>query len=445
MRKSTLVLVVIAAAVVGFVYWHEFRHPAAQKTKTNPPVFHFQPEAVASVTFQRDGKTIVVERKGADWQIVEPIDTRADKNTVESLLNDVTLARVSRTLKPEKNGLKPFGLEPPAATLDFKLEDGKQHAIKLGSADYSGNSVYAQVDASKDVILVPISVLQDGSKTVANLRDNSVLGISSGSSVQSFQLRTPSGVVDARRTGSPGSGTWAIDKPIKAAGDASAISSLLGTISGGKLSKVVSENARDLGRYGLTHPTLSLDVHLKSGSSRALQIGRKAGDRYYARDTSRDMVFLVPASFEKHLDKTLYDLRDKQILHGFPDDFTRVDYTAGSVHFSLGVDKKGQWVMFQPAAEKDKKVANWKIFSPLTSAQAEQIIDHPSASLMAQVAHPAIQIVLTRKKGGEEKFRISKPFGKSVYLWVNSGSGLYRVAKSTYESLLFKSPKDLLR
>jgi hypothetical protein len=444
MRKSTLVLVVIAAAVVGFVYWHEFKRAPAEKTKTHPAVFKFQPEQVATITIRRPGRTIVIERQGTGWQITQPVDTRADKNAVKSLLNDVTLAHAAHTLTPSGNQLKAFGLETPAATLAFKLEKGKEHRLKLGSADFSGNSAYAQADGSKEVVLVPASLLQDGKKTVQALRDNSVLGISSDA-VQSFDLKTPSGAVDVRRVGSGESTSWSIEKPLKAGGDPSAISTLLSNVSSAKLSKVVSESAKDLARYGLTRPAISFAVNLKSGGQRALELGRKQGDQYYARDTSRNMVFLVPASVEKQLDQSLYNLRDKQILHGLPGDFTRIDYTAGSLQFSCGVDSKGHWTMFTPASDKGKEVANWKIFNPLTSASAEQVIDHPPASLMAQVAHPAIQIVLTRKKGGRETFRLSKPSGKSAYIWVSSGSGLYRIAKSTYDSLLFKSAKDILR
>ncbi len=444
MRKSTLIVVVIAAALVGFVYWHEFARAPVEKSEANPAVFHFQPEEVASLTLARPSGTIVLERKGTGWQIVQPIETRADKAAVNSLLDDVTLARASRTLTASAGELKNFGLAPPAVTMDFRLQNGQERQLKVGSADYSGNSAYAQAGGSKSVVLVPDSVLQDGSKTLADLRDNSVLGIS-GDQVESFDLESPSGNIEAKRSGSVAADTWAIDKPRQAAGDSTAIATLLGDVTNGKIAKVVSEDAAGLSRYGLEHPTLAFDVHLKSGTERALDLGRKEGDQYYARDSSRNMVFLVPASLEKQLDKSLFDLRDKQVLHGLPEDFTRVDYTAGSLQFSCGVDKSGQWTMFEPATDKGKKVANWKIFNPLSSATANQILDSPPPALLAEVARPAIQIVLTRKAGGKETFRFAKPAGKSVYLWVSDGSGLYRVGKDTYDSLVFKSPADILR
>jgi Domain of unknown function (DUF4340) len=445
MKKSTLVVVLIALAFGGYVYWHEFkRTPPAVSSATNPAVFHFQPGDVSSITFSRPGApAVVVNRDGKGWQIAQPVQTRADGNAITSLLNDITLSHASRTLTPAGNGLADYGLATPVATLDFKLKDGKTHTLKIGSLDFSGNSVYAQTDGSKDVILVPKSVSTDGSKTLADLRDNSVLGISSDD-VQAFHLKTPSLDFQARRS-VKNPEAWSIEKPRPMIGDSTAISQLLDGVSNAKLAKVVNETGEDLARYGLTHPAISLEVDLASGSQRTLELGGKLADRYYARDTSRKMVFLVPDSLEKQLDQNLFALRDKRLLRELPGSFTRVDYHTGSFQFSCGVDKSGKWTMIAPAADKGKAVENWKVFDPLSGASALAILDSPPPSLMAEIAHPAIEIDLTRKDGSKKIFRISKPVGSDVYVWVNDESGLYRIDKQTYKSLLFTTPGDVLQ
>jgi len=444
MKKSTLVVVVIALALGGFVYWHEFKRTPPAVNATNPSIFHFQPEDVRSITFSRPGAPpVVVDRQDTGWQIVQPVETRADGSTITSLLDDITLAHSSRTLTPTGKELSDFGLATPAATLDFHLKDGKTHSLKIGAPDFSGSSAYAQADGSKQVILVPKSVSADGSKTLAQLRDNSVLGISSDK-VQSFHLKTPSADIEARRS-AKNAEAWSIEKPRPMIGDSTAISQLLDSVSNAKLADVVSESAGDLARYGLSRPDISLEVHLDSGADRTLELGRKQADQYYARDTSRNMVFLVPSSLEKQLDQTLFALRDKRLLRELPGSFTSVDYHAGSFQFSCGVDKSGKWTMSQPAADKGKAVENWKVFDPLSSANALAILDAPSPALMAEVAHPAIEIDMTRKDGSRKIFRISKPSNGDVYVWVNDESGLYRVDKQTYDSLLFKTPADVLQ
>lgn len=443
MKKSTLVLIGIAIIVVGFVYWYEFKRTPAEKTQTNPAVFHFQPEDVKSVTLSRPGQSIVIARDATGWRMTQPVQTRADSDAVTTLLNDVTLSHSSRTLTASPAQLKTFGLAPPALTLDFTLKNGQQRELKVGETDFSGDSVYAQTGASAQVILIPASVLTDGSKTVAQLRDPSVLGISFAG-VQSFDLRNPAGNFEADRTTGNDS-NWMIEKPVKVLGDGTAIQNLIDDVAGAKFAKVVSENADHLASYGLDHPAISFQVHLRSGGERALELGRADAGQFYARDTSRDMVFLVPASLRKYLDVNLFDLRDKKLVNSLPEDFSRIDYRSAKLRFSCGVNNTGDWVMFLPASDKNKKVANWKVFNPLSSASAKNIIDSPPASLQNLMKDPAIVIDLTRTDGSKKTIRISHPVGNSIYASATGTNGLFQLAKSDLDSLFFKSASDVLQ
>jgi Domain of unknown function (DUF4340) len=443
MKKSTLALLVIAVVVVGLVYWFEFKKPPTQKTATNPVVFHFRPEEVESVTLSHAGQTIVINRQGNGWQIAQPVDTRADSTQIGSLLNDVSLSHSSRSLTATAAQLKSFGLAPPALTLRFKLKNGQQHQLKVGDTDFTGASAYAQADQADQVLLVPASVLTDGDKPLAQLRDNSVLGISEDD-VESFQLKTPVADISVARTGS-GQSNWTIEKPSKARGDSTAIQQLIGDVSGAKLTKVVSETADQLGRYGLAQPALSFVVRLKSGADRTLELGRKQGDQIYARDTSRNMIFLAPANLDQQLNQNLFTLRNKKVLNSLPEDFTRIDYRSASLSFSCGVNNTGNWVMFQPASDKNKEVANWKVFNPLSSAVAKIIIDSPPASLEALMKNPAITIDLTRTDGAKKTIRISRPVGNDVYVSASDQPGLFQMAKSSLDSLSFKSASDILQ
>ncbi|HEV2387101.1 MAG TPA: DUF4340 domain-containing protein [Candidatus Acidoferrales bacterium] len=443
MKKSTLVLVVIAAAVVGFVYWHEFKRPPKQQAETNPTVFHFQPEDVTAVTYARPGQDLLAERNGTGWEILQPVKTRADQNAVNGLLDEVTLARASRTLAPTAEQLKTFGLAPPAVTIELKLKNGQTHQLKIGANDYSGDNVYAMADGSPQVLLLSGSVAAQAKKGLNDLRDSSVLGISDFD-VKSFDLKTAGGEIAAERAGGTG-GSWSIEKPRPMAGDDTAIGQLLTNVASAKLASVVSEQGGGLARYGLDHPQLSLTVRLNAGGERALEIGKKQGDQYYARDTSRDAVFLVPASVEKQLDVKLFDLRDKKLMHSLPEDFSQLSYQAGSLRFTCGVDKDGNWVISAPAAEKGKAVANWKLFDPLSSNNATGILDPAPPGLAAKLNHPAVEIALTRKGGGTKTYRISAAEGDSVYVESSGEPGLYRVPKQMLDSLTFKSVTDVLR
>lgn len=440
MRKSTWVVVALAAAVVGLVYWHEFRRTPPPPAETHPLIFSFQPEDVASVVVARGGQTVTLERQGALWQMTSPTRTRADQNAVNALLDGVTLARASRTLETSSTGLANFGLQTPAVVLTFRLKKGEQHTLRLGTTDFSGTSVYAQVDGSAQVMLIPQSVLQQADRPPDQWRDNSVLGISEWD-VKSFVLKTPAGRWQLRRT----DGDWAIEQPEHLRADTAAVNQLLSQVAQAKLAKVVQESDARRERFGLASPRLQLEVTLNSGEQRSLSLGNKVGDQYYAEDSSRPMVFLVPASLYDQLNRRLFDLRDKKLLHALPEDFSRLEYRAGNLHFVWTVDREGKWVVAEPASDRNKEVANWKVFDPLSSATANEIFDHPPPAVAALLARPAVTIELTRKDGTRKTIRLTRAEGDHIYASVSDSPGIYRLPKQTLEDLTFHAVADLLR
>jgi Domain of unknown function (DUF4340) len=439
MKRSTLILVAVAAAVGAFVYFREYRRPPAnEKPVAAKTAFHFAEADVAGLTIARAGSSVAAERQGGQWQITAPVRTRAEQGAIGDIVDDLVDAPISRTLPAGQGRLHAFGLDQPAVTLEIRLKNGQQHRVRLGNLDFSGQEVYAQMDGANDAVLLPAELRARADKSLDQLRDRSVLGFSTWE-VNGFELKDPSGDFELAKQASG----WKIEKPQALAADASAVESLLGQVSGARLTSVASETANDLGRYGLEHPALSFEIRLAPGGARALLLGKKSGEEYYARDTARSMIFLVPASLYKNLDLTLFDLRDKKVLPESFDQFSRIEIRNRNGRMALATDLNGGWRVQEPPALKNKVADGWRILDPLTNAAAEDILDSPPASLAALFARPAVEIELTDKSGKKEKIALSPPSGESAYLRVGKGPALYRVGKKTLESLEFK-PSDIV-
>jgi Domain of unknown function (DUF4340) len=439
MKRSTLILVMVAALVGGFVYFHEYRRPPAKpKAETNQPAFGFEGADVAALTLTRAGSSLAVERQGGQWEITAPVRTRADQGAVGDLVDELVTAQISRTLPAAPDRLRAFGLEEPAVTLEVRLRTGKQHSVRLGNVDFSGQAVYAQLDRSRDVVLLPAELRSRADKPLDAFRDRSVLGFSTWD-VEAFELKDPSGDFRLVKQGND----WKMKKPRPLVADAAAVSSLLSQASAGRIGKVASETASHLGRYGLDAPTLSLEIQLAQGGRRALLLGKKSGDEYYARDTSRAMVFLVPASLYQKLDATLFDLRDKKILHETSDQFSRLAIRNRHGRIVLAAERNGAWKVSQPAALANKTADGWRILDPLRQATAKEILDTPPASVTARLVRPEVEVELTDKKGKTVRIALSPPVGSSAYLRVGEGPAVDRVGKQTLDLLNFK-PSDIV-
>src|ERR1700737_4219614 len=100
MRKSTLLLVVLALGLGGFVYYYEVkRTPPTKKAEDESiPAFSFRAEDVKSLEFARSGQTISIEKRDGKWLITQPVETRADASVIEGIATELARARISRTL-----------------------------------------------------------------------------------------------------------------------------------------------------------------------------------------------------------------------------------------------------------------------------------------------------------------------------------------------------------
>jgi hypothetical protein len=112
------------------------------------------------------------------------------------------------------------------------------------------------------------------------------------------------------------------------------------------MQKLVENDAKDLGKYGLDKPDATVTVN--AGSTRAsLAIGKKEGDSVYARDLSRPIVFTIPATTATDLEKDASTLRRKDMFDGRSFNSTRVELKRGSETLSFekskGKDGKDVW------------------------------------------------------------------------------------------------------
>src|SRR5215510_407585 len=180
MKRNTLILLLVAAVVGVVVYFLEIK-PGKQrdeKSDESKPAFAFKREDIASISITRGGETVTVEDKDGKWTITQPVTAQANQSTVDSLVSSLTSAKIERSLSPSEEETKSFGLSEPVVQVEIKLKSGDTQKLKLGEKDFSGLSAYAQIGDSSDVSLVPAAVLTNADKSLNDLRDKAILGLS---------------------------------------------------------------------------------------------------------------------------------------------------------------------------------------------------------------------------------------------------------------------------
>src|SRR3984885_8322348 len=457
-KKSTLIILLAAVIVGSAAYYFDWKR--GQKDTENgvidatKPAFTLRTEAddfsSLAISYPADpnSRAIHFEKQNGAWQIIQPLQTGADDPSLQGILQQLVSARVAQTEPGTPDRLKVFGLDPPDVVLDFQMKNGAKHSLRLGKKDFTGVSVYAIVDNAKDVVLLPESLLVSADKPLQDLRDHSVLHLAT-EYANSFDLKNASGELAAAKDHD----AWKFTGPVSAPGDADAISSLLSAVSNARMTTIASETPDHLANYGLANPAISFTVSDSKGKSATLLVGKKEGDEYFARDTSRPTIFRINQDLYKKLGESFSGLRDKKITFS-----TSANITHTELHNASGTllcsrknetdwtcdatdqkDDQSKQAAQQKANQQAKPVSLDKLFNPLQQATAEEVLDRPTPALLGNLAKPAFAAILTDKNGKNLKVEISKESGGFVYARTSEAPTIYKLKAQTLSDLSFKA------
>ncbi len=434
MKRSTLILLLVAV-LGGVATYYTLIKPGKSRDEepdTTRPAFNVKREDLSSITITRGGQAVNLENENGKWVIKQPLNSAADESALNSLVGDIVSAKVQREFDAETGRLKNYGLAEPPVKLEFKLKNGRQHRVELGSKDVSESYAYAKIDGSQKVALLPVSLLTSSDKSLNDLRDRSVLGATQYE-IDAVEINNESGGFELAKKDSE----WAIKSPVEAAAEESEVTSLLGDITSAKAVEVVSEAGDDPAKYGLDKPKVSVTAQLASGGERTISLGSKVDDKYYAKASDRPQIFKVEASLYDKLNTKLSSLRSKSFVKIDRDNLTRVQIKNPNGTLVAEKNAEGKWLVKEPADKKDKEASTFKFLDPIET-KATEVIDKPSGAVAAKLAKPAIEVRLTGKDGKTTVIKVSPADGDDAYVRVEGRPEVYKVGKSFVEGLSFK-------
>lgn len=438
-KKSTLFILLGAIALGAAVYYFDWKRGQKDAEKsaadTSRPVFSIPSGSeIVSLVITRPQVAgegpIRLEKQNGTWQILQPLKTQADEQVISGIVETLSNSRIESNQPGTPDRMKVYGLDPPAVSVEFKLQNGLEHTLKLGNKDFTNTYVYGQIDG-KDVALLPSAMRTQTDLSVDFLRDHNVLHFAQND-VSAFSLKNPSGQIEAKKE----KAGWTFAQPDAGQlADESDVASLLNSVSGAKMTGLVAESAENLSKYGLSAPAITFTATDGSGKSATLLVGKKEGSDYYAKDSSRPTIFNVNETLYTKLTETYGDLRDKKLVHLTQADFTRAELHNENGTLVITPKAEQDWVAEAPAEIKGKAIATWKIFPPVANARAIAIVDHPSAEIQTKLAKPLVQMTLTTKDGKTITVSFTPAIDDFVYAKTSGATTVYKLNKNVLADL----------
>ena len=323
--RSTLVLIVVLAGLVGYIYYLNNREAAPEDAKE---------KAFASVSAEdieeiqiksASGQTSRVQKVDGTWKIVAPESADADQSELSSITGSLATLELQRVVDEKGADAKPYGLEPPRLEVEFRAKGDKEpRRIQFGERTPTGGDLYARIPGQPRIFLVSSFLDATFNKDTFALRDKTVIKIDRDK-VDRLEIVADKRSVTLAKDGME----WRIIAPVMARADFAAVEGSLERLSSAQMQAIVSNDASDLKKHKLDPPVAT--VTAAAGSSRAtLLFGATENAVIYARDSARPMVFTVAPTLYTDIVRDLGEFRRKDLFDSRSFTATHVEFTRGA-------------------------------------------------------------------------------------------------------------------
>jgi hypothetical protein len=457
---TTLVVLAVAGAIGGAALWvtRDTEKKAEQKEKSAKLFDGFDKAKVRKIKLLRDGKLVATLTRAdasAQWKVSDPIASDADGTTVDAMLNG--LADFKQKSDLGSADPKQYGLDRPNTVVTVTMDDGKEQSLEVGETNPFDSSVYVRKSGEKTVRIADGWSKAPFEKQLLDVRDKRVLHVDDSAEVRRLEVAGTSPAYKLEKDGT----SWKLLAPQQGAADASTADRVASVLKSLRATAIAAESAEGaaLKQYGLAPAkiTVQLTVALPGGKDtyrRTLLLGQPAPQKgsvavkTYAKRGDAATVFEVDQQILKDLQKDVFDLQDKSLVHVNREDVRKIVFEKPGAPRIVVERKKEQprdggfadetFTVLEPKHGEAKK---WKLSSALysiTGLRAAAFAAKPDASAFNEARTISLlgegdKLLATVRIGGETKD------GKRRYASSETQARIAEIEKSTADDL----PKSL--
>jgi hypothetical protein len=392
-------------------------------------VLTFDRSAVTGLDIATPDETLGLVAADGKWRLTRPAALAADSAVVGDFLDKLGAARVKEFVAEGPASLGSYGLDRPLR-VDIQTGRDKDRATKtllVGRVDTAKQGVYAMRPGEPSVLLLPEDVWKALPKSVAVLRDKTVVAFDRDK-VARIEIDGAQGTVTLARENNQ----WRIVAPEVLAADQVEAGALLRKLGELKAQAFLTEDASGIPRY-LAKPELRVTITPEGGPATTLLLAPSSERRgnqpsAYAAVAGSGPLVLVDAAALRDLGRTVNDLRDRRLLGEVePKDVKRVAVKRGGKSVVLERQGENEWRMVEPSkgTAKSSKVDDllytaralkWKdIVAPRGEEPARYGLDAPELEItLGRADGSEIGTVLVGKREGDRVFVRTKA-GPAIY------------------------------
>lgn len=282
-------------------------------------VLEFSKSNAKKLTVKREDKTFVCQINKDDdskWDLLEPIKCEADKTEIDDILWDLSYLKAKVFVEEDPKDLKPYGLDKPSIEATVEFEKEVEEEEKEGEEKKDDDDKDEGEEKKKKKVMMT-KVLLIGKKTdddryYAKVKDEDLVFETEESYVKNLKEELASKNIlkvekddvkavtlayakDSKtvKIEKDGDDKWKMTKPEEKSYDKSDVDDILDELDDFRAKSIETYAAKDLAKYGLAKPCLTITLDLGDGQ-KTVHIGdKKDDDLYYAKAEGKDFIFLA--------------------------------------------------------------------------------------------------------------------------------------------------------
>jgi hypothetical protein len=434
--RSTLVLLLVLAGLVGYIYFYERKQPdPSAATEQKQKVFTVEADKIVELeVVAASGDRTLLRKTGDAWRISEPLDVKADDTEVSGIVSNLASLEIQRVVDEKAADLAQFGLAKPRVTVGFKKAgDAAASRLLLGDKNATGGELYAALPGSPRVFLVSSFLETTFDKGTFALRDKTILSFDRAK-VDSLEIVGK----DQRLAFAKAGDGWRLTSPVDARADQGQVEGAIGSLQTLAMKSIAEPNAaeKDYAKYGLDKPDLTATVG--AGSTRATLIVGKADESgfQYARDASRPMIVTIDPALVNALRNNADSFRPKDVFEFRSFTATRLEITRGTTTVAFekvaGKDGASTWKRLNPAKDVDTSAVD----SLLSSLSGLSVAGWVDAKAKTGAEAPVATVAAKYEDGKKEERVVFGKVGAELFAMRPGEPGAAKVDAAKFDEAM---------
>src|SRR5258707_14055464 len=444
--RTTLALLIIAVGLGLFIWILDRRSPSTRESRSGY-VVDLDRKDVTRVEITNESDKTVLNKTAAGWQIIAPVNDRADARVVDSLIDNIqfrrrddTISNLGKGAKKQKR-LKDFGLLKPHLKLVWQTKN-RRSTIEFGADTAVEGTCYVRTEGS-DVVFVTGNELKNlVSKRANTFRDHQITPFLTAQ-IDRVIVHQAAGDIELVRQ----QNGWQIVRPIKAQADDDIVNAALEKINAMPVLDFVEGEKMPNTEIENSSRSISLfsgdeKVEIFCGSPVPSQPGR-----IYLRVPSRPSLLVVPDSFAQTINVKPNQLRDRRIASLNSDIIDRIRIDQPGTPSVLLARHANAWDIVSQQNAPAKAEAVNRLIATLNGTDVQEFVSDTAADLTRYgLDVPALRIGFssyasdnTAESGaGEEPiatFAIGKLDKNAYYARIEEEPYVFSVSEQTVSSL----------